>query len=84
MNIKQKFNRMRIGRLLNSRMKMREVLRKAHWLEFENENILNFLAKYSILTKGRKKPIVTTKNTRTIEDTNITPRPNFDLSVIEL
>jgi len=84
MNIKQKFNRMRIGRILYSRMKMRKALRKVQWLEFENENILNFLAKYSILTKGRKKSIVTTKNTRSIEDTNITPRPNFDLSVIEL
>ena len=39
----------RIRRKLHSRIKVREVVRKAYWLEFENESILNFLAKYNII-----------------------------------
>ena len=39
----------KIKRLLNSRMKSRDAFQKLKWLEFENENILNFLAKYNII-----------------------------------
>jgi hypothetical protein len=63
---------------------MREVVRKSHWLEFENESILNFLAKYNILTKGLKNPPATSKSIMIQEDTNINHQPKFDLSVIEL
>ena len=46
MNIRFFLNRIR--RKLRSRIKVREVVRRVYWLEFENESILNFLAKYKV------------------------------------
>jgi len=47
----------RIRRKLPSRTKLREVLRKVDWLEFENETILSFLNKYNIImvNQGSRK-----------------------------
>jgi hypothetical protein len=84
MNIRQKVNRSRIRRLLQSRSKLREVVNKVNWLEFENESILKFLAKYNIFTEGRVntslKPIII----RTGEDTNIHHQPKIDLTITEV
>jgi hypothetical protein len=35
-------------------MKLREVMRKVDWLEFENESILNFLAKYDVVASNHE------------------------------
>ena len=83
MNIRQIVNRSKIRRVLHSQTKLREVVRKAHWLEFENESILNFLAKYNILTKGRENPPFTSKGIVTQEDANI-DQHKIDLTIIEL
>lgn len=84
MNIRQIVNRSRIRRLLQSRSKLREVVNKVHWLEFENESILKFLSKYNILTEGRVNKPVTSISIRTREDTNINHQPKIDLTITEV
>jgi hypothetical protein len=84
MNIRQVINRNRIRRLLQSKSKLQEVASKVRWLEFENESILKFLAKYNILMKGREFSPVTSINITTQEDTTISHQPKIDLSVTEL
>jgi hypothetical protein len=70
-NIRQILNRNRIRRLLQSRTKLHDVVRKVAWLEFENENILNYLTKYNILRNGQQNTYNTSKNKIVQEDTNI-------------
>ncbi|MFX1477103.1 MAG: hypothetical protein ACFFCI_03125 [Promethearchaeota archaeon] len=84
MNIRHIVNRSRIRRLLQSRSKLAEVVNKIHWLEFENESILKFLAKYNILTEGRVNNPVTSISIRTREDTTINHQPKIDLTITEV
>ena len=84
MNIRQMINRNRIRRLLQSRSKVQEVVSKVHWLEFENESILKFLAKYNLLTKGQDFSPATSISIMNQEGTSINPQPKIDLSISEL
>jgi len=68
-----------VRRKLHSRTKVREVIRKAYWLEFENESILNYLAKYYLLA-GSCKPVVS-GNIR-LQDT-LRTEPEFVIEVLE-
>lgn len=42
-------NKDRIKRILHSRRNLHATFKKLYWLEFENESILKFLAKYDII-----------------------------------
>ncbi|MFX1279887.1 MAG: hypothetical protein ACFFA3_10755 [Promethearchaeota archaeon] len=52
MNVR--FLLLKIRRNLHSYTKTREVERKMQWLEFENESILSFLAKYNIIVGNHR------------------------------
>ena len=66
---------------MQSRVRVREVVRKAYWLEFENESILSFLAKYNIVNDCQQIPIKTGNN---IQDfVGIKNEPGFIIDVIE-
>ena len=76
-----RFSLNRIRRRLQSRVRVREVVRKAYWLEFENESILSFLAKYSIVNGCQQIPIKTGPK---IQDfVGIENEPGFVINVIE-
>ncbi|MBY8992019.1 MAG: hypothetical protein KGD58_14845 [Candidatus Lokiarchaeota archaeon] len=79
MNLRFVLNR--IKRKLHSQIKLRDVMRKVCWLEFENEIILSFLEKYNIATYNQQPPI----NTRPkIQDfVGIENEPEFIINVIE-
>ena len=70
--------------MLQSRTKLHEVVKKVAWLEFENENILNYLAKYNILRNGQQNTHSTSKNEIIQENTNVNHQPKLDFTVIEL
>jgi len=72
----------RIGWLFPSQIRIRELVRKKRWLEFENESILKFLSKYNVLTKMRDNHPVKSGDLAP-EEINTTHQPKFDLSVIE-
>ena len=79
MDIKFVVNRMRRG--LRSRVRVREVVRKAYWLEFENESILRFLAKYNIVNGCQQIPA---KTRHSVQDfVGIQSEPGFIINVIE-
>lgn len=84
MNFKQMINANRIRRLLQARSKLDEVLRKLALLELENENILNYLAKYNVLGKKKQSYSKITKSLAVHEDSNINHQPKVDFTVIEL
>jgi hypothetical protein len=71
----------RIRRRLRSRVRVREVLRKAVWLEFENESILNFLVKYNIVTHCQQPPVKT--GPRIQDFVGFENEPRFIINVIE-
>ncbi len=81
MNVRFLLNRIR--RKLHSRIKVREVLRKANWLEFENENILSFLVKYNIVI-GNHKQSPSSQSISKIQDyAGIDNEPGFIINVLE-
>ena len=79
MNVRFLLNRIR--RKLHSRIKVREVVRKAYWLEFENENILNFLAKYNVFAPNHETSPDRHLGVKTQDYVNNEPR--FVIDVIE-
>jgi len=79
MNVRFLLNRIR--RKLHSRIKVREVLRKANWLEFENENILNFLAKYHVFVDNHEASPGRHQGVKTQDYGNNEPR--FVIDVLE-
>ena len=79
MNVRFLLNRIR--RKLHSRIKVREVLRKANWLEFENENILNFLAKYNVFVDNHEASPGRHLEVKTQDYDNNEPR--FVIDVLE-
>ena len=84
MSIRRILNRSRIKRILHSRMKLHEVYRKAYWLEFENESILSFLAKYNIVM-SRQAPSSNIPRDAKIQDyVDINNQPEIVIDIIEL
>jgi len=84
MSIRRILNRSRIRRILHSRMKFHEVYRKAYWLEFENESILSFLAKYNIVM-SRQVPSSNIPRDAKIQDyVDINNQPEIVIDIIEL
>jgi len=79
MNVRFLLNRIR--RKLHSRIKVREVLRKVNWLEFENENILNFLAKYNVFAGNHETSPGRHLGVKTQDYVNNEPR--FVIDVLE-
>jgi len=79
MNVRFLLNRIR--RKLHSRIKVREVLRKANWLEFENENILNFLTKYNVFAGNHETSLDRHQGVKTHHYDNNDPR--FVIDVLE-
>ena len=79
MNLRFVLNRIR--RRVHSRVRVREVVRKAHWLKFENESILSFLAKYNIVTCSQQPPIKT--RPRIQDFVGLENEPGFVINVIE-
>ena len=76
-----RFSLHRIRRRLRSRVRVREVVRKAHWLEFENESILSFLAKYNIVNGCQQIPA---KTRHSVQDfVGIENEPGFIINIIE-
>jgi len=65
-------------------MKLHEVYRKAYWLEFENESILSFLAKYNIVM-SRQVPSSNIPRDAKIQDyVDINNQPEIVIDIIEL
>ena len=77
MNIMKLLNRSRIKKSLVSRKNHRDIFKKVYWLEFENECILKFLAKYDIFMKGQKNSSIISKNTKIKDYVNLTHEPEF-------
>jgi hypothetical protein len=71
----------RIRRKLHSRMKLREIVRRAYWLEFENESILNFLTKYNVVV-GNHKTTPDRQIRAKIQD-YVGNEPGFIINVLE-
>jgi hypothetical protein len=53
MKMSRLINKYKIKRILDYRSNIRDTYKKLYWLEFENESILKFLAKYNILGSKR-------------------------------
>ena len=77
MNIMKLLNRSRIKKSHVSRKNHRDIFKKVYWLEFENECILKFLAKYDIFMKGQKNSSIISKNTKIKYYVNLTHEPEF-------
>lgn len=67
----------RIKSLFNSRMKSRDVFQKLKWLEFENESILNFLAKYNVITSKKNKSENIPRETKLQDFVDLTHEEEF-------
>jgi len=83
MNIRRIVNRSRIRRILHSQMKLREVYRKAYWLEFENESILSFLAKYNVVMSRQESSSNIPRDTKVQDYVNIDNQPEIVIDIIE-
>jgi len=81
MNIVQLLNRKRIKKSLVSRIKLRDIFKKVYWLEFENECILKFLAKYNVIMNTQKNSLVDSKDTEIKDYVNLTHEPKFTILV---
>ena len=84
MNIRRIVNRNKIRRILHSRMKLREVYSKAYWLEFENESILSFLAKYNVVMSRQESSSNISRDTKVQDYVNIDNQPEIVIDIIEL
>ena len=79
MNVRFVLNRIR--RKLHSQIKLREVVRKVYWLEFENESILNFLAKYNVVAGNHE--VLPDRQMRTKMQDYAGKEPGYNINVLE-
>jgi hypothetical protein len=76
-------NKSRIKRALVPRIKLRDIFRKVYWLEFENECILKFLAKYNVIMKRQENSSIPSKDAKIKDYVNATQRPEIIILVEE-
>lgn len=81
MNVMKQLNWSRIKKSLIFRKNNRDIFKKVHWLEFENECILKFLTKYGIFMKRQENSSVIAKDTKIEDYVNLTHEPKFIIDV---
>ena len=84
MNIIQLLNRSRIKKSLGSRIKQRDIFKTVYWLEFENECILKFLAKYDVIMNRQEIPSIDSEQIEIKDFVNLTHEPEFTILVEEV
>ena len=72
-------NKDRIKRILHSRRNLHATFKKLYWLEFENESILKFLAKYDIIMNKRGHSECVPAEIKTKELIDVTVEEEFPL-----
>jgi len=72
-------NKQKIKRILSSRRNLRATFRRMSWLEFENEAILKFLAKYDIIVRRGGESMLSPNKIKTKDFIDVTVEEEIPL-----